>query len=291
MFADVFIYRALVPAVILGVILLLSQPPWRERTPLGAGWGLAIGIGAGFLAGWYGGDGLPEHVHPAVAVAILLGLVEFGLSARAGGSARADWLRWPLRVLVPAAVAWAMFGWIFQNVWETTGMKVSGAGAVVLGTAAMMGTFDEIARRRPGPTVPLAMWVLASGAAGYLLVAGSGLAAEMMGALAGMAGAAIAVAIVKGLWGGGALSMARGGAVVWTLLFALVFIAGHFGAFEPPWKPALLLILAPHILWIGELGPLGKMGGWKGTLVRFVLVAVAVGAAVAWARAVGGAFM
>jgi hypothetical protein len=257
---NVFLYVVLVPSTIAGVAILVAWQPWRDETWLGGYWGGSIAIGAGYAAAHVLNNGDPKHMPYLIAGIVVLGLAQPLLRKLGGGA------RWVFRITVPYGIVLATIGFMFSET-QWSGLEaILWLDVSMIAIAGMEATLEHVAEEHPGATAPLAMIVLASGASGVLVVAGTARMSELMGALAGIGG----VLLVSSWWDS-SLSLARGGATVFTLIFAAIFITGFFSLFGPPYWAAVALAVAPQFAWFGEFGPIAELEGWLGTAVRTAL--------------------
>jgi len=216
--------------------------------------------------------GEPKQTGYIVAVALAVGLLDaFGPE--------------PDRHVVSALFAGAvtglmylMVGDLFGDPWSSVGTIVR-IGVVAVGFGAMHWTLEQQARRAPGATMPLVLTILGTGAAAILALRGAARIGEHLGLLTAAAGAAIPIARWRP-------SLRLSGGAVSAFLMILVGLAttGYFYMFGPPLYAALVWLVAPQAIWIAEIGPLGKLSGWKHTASRVMCVAVALTAAIviAW---------
>jgi hypothetical protein len=280
------VWGILVPATLTGLLMLVEQPPWRVTseadTPFGFGWAGALTYPLGLVIAFVGTGGAPKNIPALAFVAAILGLIEFGLRTP-------TWARWLARLVAITTIMFALIGFQFENYWETLGQDLLWGGTIVAVTALLFETLDRVGRNRPGATLPLTLMVLAAGTAGYFALVGTARIAQMIGALAAVAGAATVVA----LWNCNT-RLAPGGTTAWGLLYAGLTMTALFSLFElPPLGPFALLLVAPHLVWIGDVGPLKKLRGWKSTSLRVALVGAATAAALGWTQVMvggGGAY-
>ena len=275
------VWGILVPATITGLLMLVEQPPWRvtseSDTPLGFGWAGALTYPLGLVIAFVGTGGAPKNI-PAIAfVAVLLGLFEFGIR-------KPQWARWLVRAAAITTIMFALIGFQFTDYWETLGQDLLWGTTIVAIAALLFETFDRVGRNRPGATVPLTMMILAAGTAGFFALVGTARVAQMIGALAAVAGAATVVA----LWNCNT-RIAPGASTAWGLLYAGLTMFALFSLMElPPLGPFAILLVAPHLLWLGDVGPLKNLSGWKDTALRVALVGAATAAALGWTQTLVG---
>ena len=222
---------------------------WSRKAPaFGASvaWGAPLALGGGFFAsyvaihGWPAADWYPDtkaRVAWLGIAAAVFGLVQAG--------AQRAW-RIPVLVFCAAASAWLLAHWWREELWDTR-TTATWFVAATLGVYALWEGCESLARRRTGAALPLA-WSLGAGlAAQSFYFAHSESHARMTSALA----SALGVAFVIGLRRGN-LQLARGGTLVFVLLYAGMAVANRLTADLPPDAFALILV-APLAAWLAEL--------------------------------------
>jgi hypothetical protein len=271
-----------VSAVLVGTI----GWPRPRFTSIDAGW--TLGIGAGFFLGCWvlrmrphwpprdDQDRLFVLVLPAMLlVELLAALPEVSL-----------WLVWPLRLAVMTGGARVMLHGT-SYITDLTGpgtreWSPALAGLIFCGLAALAGTvwvlLTFLARRAPGPSVPLSLAVVSAGAAVTVMLSGYAtggqiglpLAASVVGAMAAM------LVVTRSSRGTGPLGVPIIG------LFSLLVIGRFFG--ELASAPAILLFCAPLLGWLTELPYVRQLPTWARGLARLILVGTLVLAVVAYAE-------
>ncbi|MFW5967446.1 MAG: hypothetical protein ACOCV2_08010, partial [Persicimonas sp.] len=155
------------PAVLSAIFLVLAWRPWDgDKTATRAGfWGGALGLAVGYLAAHVFIAGVPDVVPSddvdwMAHMALLAGVV--GLLESKFYRSRAATLIG--RTVAIAATFWLTLGFMVEHHWEgTTGLLI--IGLLTIATLEMVIILDKAAERRRGALVPLAMTILAAGAA------------------------------------------------------------------------------------------------------------------------------
>lgn len=231
----------------------------------------AVAIGGGFLISFRLQEGLPA-IPPTqrwhwlalmAAAAAIVGCIH-GLYAR-------SLIGRVITGLALGAIAMLMLQPLpaFENHW----LWKAGLG---VGVFMLWIAMDSYALRRPGHLAPLGMMLTFSAASvALVLAASSAKFAMLVASLACMSGAIFAVTLVarKFSIAGGAM------AVMATMLPAWMMMA-HFYDYEKTYPPIAfaLIAIAPLALWLGELKPVKRLGGWKSWLVTVAAVVVVLGA-------------
>ena len=285
------VFGILTPAVVAGLLWLIAAGAGGEADARRS-WAGALAVIVGFWAGyvtlnWDGGDlaasltafvGEPKETGYIVAAALAVGLLDslVGERNRLVASAALG--------AVVVGLMYLLVGDLFGDPWSTLGTVVRIA-VVGVGFAAMRAPLEDRAARSSGATLPVVLTLIGTGAALVLALRGTARIGQHIGILTAAAGASIPIA-----WWRGWLSLDRGAISAFTVILAGLFLSGYFYMFGAPLVASLLLLAAPHALWIAEIGPLGKLSGWKATLSRVTFVAIAVAGAivVAWMGSGGG---
>jgi hypothetical protein len=146
------------------------------------------------------------------------------------------------------------------------------AGAAVA-SVAWWAAMEWLARRRPGPGLPLLLSAAAGSAALVLVDSGS----QAFGQITGGVALALLVLAAAGLWFGN-LSLARGGVLAVAIALLGMLLAGYCYADLTP-QNFVLLAAAPLAAWIAELPPLRRrprVGFAVAAVVTFSVLLVAV---------------
>ncbi len=156
-----------------------------------------------------------------------------------------------------------------------------------LGALGLMLSLEPLAKRRPGPSMPIAVGLAFGGAAAVILISGHlNLAVSVAAAgfaLAGVGAASIARRDI---------SMANGPLLAALPLLAVAMVVRYsymiVETSEVPTVALLLPPLAPLLRWVGEVPPLTRMKGRKAGVLRVAAVlavsVVAVGLAIGVAQ-------
>lgn len=277
---DGFIIRSiglgvLLPAVLAGVIALFG------RAKLGA-WAGAIGVTVGFVAGYIGVQGMPPFV-PRTVPELLPALAVVGLL---WAYVERFWLHsstltWLLRLVPLALLELFLYFRIFSgritarfNPWTTGDIILNLAVPAV--TVALLWVFlalalppaakaaatdasndaeNNNARNNNAPKRSLAVLVtvlivLCSGVAVSLVLAGSAIVAQIVGALTAALGAVMVLA-----WFAPAPYVSLTAAPVIALVLGNALSLGGFFAATLPWYVAILLAVTALFLYVGHNRP------------------------------------
>ncbi|HOX42330.1 MAG TPA: hypothetical protein PK668_01970 [Myxococcota bacterium] len=269
------------PAAAAGLPLLAGWRPWRRARPADGrwpdgSWAEALAPPLAYAAVYLATRGLPPWPPLEAADWLLgLGLMAGLLGALDQALAPPGWLRaglaLPALLAVPLLVLWP----IALNEWsapEAAGW-VAGLGLAVVG---LWQGLERLARRAPGPAVPLGLALAAGGGALSLALSGT----ATWGLLGGALGVALGLSFLLALLRPGSQA-GRGASLPFAVLLGGLGIAGAFYA-SLSWVSLALLLLAPLAGWIVPLVRGARRAGPVWTLVRTTPVLLLVLAAVAW---------
>jgi hypothetical protein len=256
-------FGILIPAVVAGIVLLVaarrarpdpSQPqPFLGALAFGAAW-LAAAAGLAGVPPWPGGDTtipFTGWVFWMVALAVVVA---------------------PLRALPPfphiaSSAYFALFSILpYQLIREpspgASTLRVSGFASVLL-VYALWSANERLVRRRPGPSVPLALWAACAGTAAMCIANRSALQAQLVGALAAALGAAVVVAlIVRGA------HLATGAiAILAVVVASMVRLAVVYDLPHVCWVLVAVAFAAP---WLGEIPALRARSPFVAGVLAFV---------------------
>ena len=274
MILQILIWVLLVPAAVSSLAIASARRIGRGHAGGRRGrWGIAAGLGLGYLAGHVGILGWPalptleskEWVAWLVLAATAIGIVE----------TTADlprWSRWTLRSLFVAVGLELVLRSMIENAWTPT---ESTAWLVGLEVALLASWWNlEVQAERlsgPGWVVPLGL--VSVGWAVVQTLGGGASAGQLDGVLASTFLGALTTV---GLRPGPALS--RGGPPVALTALAGLGLTGYFYAEVPP-SSAVLLALAPWAPWVDRIGLIRRRSYWTRASVRFLVVLLIVGLA------------
>jgi hypothetical protein len=261
------------PLVVSLAVLALTR---RRRAAAGtpSGWGGALAVGGGYLAGHAalaGGPPVPplervDWLWCLTAAAVAVCTVAALLPPRA-------WLRWGLRVPLAGAVL-VLLLLPFLKTWghgETMAWLAGlGAAGVVLWAA-----LDSLAGRGPGTGAPLLLVVLALGSTLVLLLSGSAVYGQLGLALT----ASLAGSLAAACWAPSLLPP-RGLATVVGVVLPGLWLLGYFYAEVPAASAALLAAALPVAALVLVRPVRERLRPWQAVLVGVLALLVPVTAAV-----------
>jgi len=267
-------FGILIPALIAGIVLLVSARRARGEPAVPRPIAGALALGLGYLVAHAGLKAFPawpwsddqldmlSKVYWMIAAAILLApLRGTSFLARYGNS------------LYVALFAILPYHYVRAAGEPRSGLDLAGFGSVLLVYGIWM-SLERLASRRPGPSLPIALWGASVGTAAMLLANTSALQAQIVGSLAAGLGAAVVVAlIVRG-------SHLASGAVA---ILAVAIGAGVRNAviYDLPTVCWVLVAAAFAGPWLGEIPSLRQRSPRFAGLVAF-LAAFVPAAAAAW---------
>jgi hypothetical protein len=288
----VLVFGVLLPLVAGALTLVIGWKPWRRnRESARPVWVAGLALGAAYLTGHIGVAQTPDSLIPTNALhwMIPLALAAVLISFAEPPTWEKPAVRWVLRAVLLAVGTRLVAGFMFDG-WST----MQGIAAIVAVTAvglALNFTLERIGERNPGASLPIAMMLTGSIAAGLLADAGTAKVAQLLGAMTTVTGVAMVVS-----WWKSDFNFARGGATVFGSIAVLLATHGYFGLpnvpelSEFPKTPHFLALvatfLAPHLLWVGELDAIKSLGGWKATTARLLIAAIGLGGAASLSRLV-----
>lgn len=270
----------LVPALVCGTLLALI---WASRTST-AGESLArrhlaaLAVAAGVLAGYHAIAGLPVLPSASRRLAAIQWMPWLVIAALVVSLAQTQ----PAVRRIPA--------WIFGAIVCVLVVALSFLGQIAarekwLAFAQMAAvlflawrSLDALARREPGPAIPVVLWVVVTATSVAALVSHSAKIAQLSGALAACLGACIVVA----LWN--RFLSAAGGvvAIAMTVLGVAWLNAVHFSDLAP--GAALCLIAAAFTPWLARTKRVQAWSRTKRVLAYAFLAAVPAAAGVVVAQ-------
>ncbi len=274
---NVALHVVLLPALVAGSIMTLAWRPWRDETWLNDYWGGSIGIGAAYLVGHWGLGGQPENMPYLGAGIIVIGLVQPLLARISSGF---DWEKLIISLAASQALVYAVITFKFSDSHWAGLEAVLWMDVLGLLIVAADWTLDHVARRHSGATIPLAMCVISIAGSAVLVLISVASGSELVGVITVVASVALVLS-----WWDPSITLAKGGTTVFTLLFASLVLYGFFFSYDDPspWV-GFTMALAPHALWLGEIGPVSQMEGWLATVARVALLVppLAASALLAW---------
>jgi hypothetical protein len=257
----------IVPAAIMGVVLLVSWGTWSRQHRFKHGhWGGAVGLAAAYLCAhvllksW---PNLPPERADDWQAWLVLPLAAIGIAQRWWGT------KWfvaiPVRAVVCGGVIALLlrsqieFSWDGPELWAWL-------GGLVVAASLFWHSLENLAEKRGGASMPLSLWALCALSAGVFALSGSAFFAQLAGALAGAFGAAVVLA-----WWSPGIALSGGTLSLFAPLYCGIVARGYFHA-EVPVYSAALMYLALFALWWGEERRVKFQRPWKGALIRMSLV-------------------
>jgi hypothetical protein len=152
-------------------------------------------------------------------------------------------------------------------------------GPALLAVVVMWGLTEPFAIRSPGVAAPMVATLVAVGSGSVLLTMSAQTPALLSFTVAAAAGGAAVAAIMAALlqrriamspllWGGPVL--------MWFTLLVAFATADCLDSDSIPMRSLAMLVLAPALGWVVEIGPMRRWRPWKRELLRAVLVAAPV---------------
>ncbi|MEM7307243.1 MAG: hypothetical protein AAF682_11265 [Planctomycetota bacterium] len=265
----------IVPPIAVSSLCLAPLLRRGDGTPRAAGLYGALALGLGAAAGSLFVLGGFEGVQRPVSVLQRLFWVG-GIGAAAGVVEALLAKRTLLRVAARLAITGGLFYWILgfvrEHQWEGNEAVMWMTG-LTLATCAVWTALDAIAKRRPGPGLPLALCAAVSGTAGALAISGSGSLGQTAGALAAALGPAFVLCALRR-----DVTLERALAP-FALLFACLLLGGHYAA-DLPASAALLCGASPLLAGLVLLLS-GRLRPWLAVVAALIVVLAATGGA-AW---------
>lgn len=268
------LYGVLIPAVLAGIVLLLSARRARAEPSIARPFAGALALGAAFLVAKAGLDSVPPPPFGEDALTVL-GMVFWCVVA---AIVLAPLRTAPVVARFGNAFYVALFSILPYHLIRDASKPASafdaGGFATVLVVYALWTSLERLARRRPGPSLPLALWAACAGTAVVLLENRSALQAQLAGALAAAPGAAVVVSfLVRGA------HLATGAIAILALVVsALLRQASIYDLPTECWALVAVAFAAP---WLGEIPALRRRSPVLAGVVAF-LGAVVATAIAAW---------
>ncbi|MCY2961709.1 MAG: hypothetical protein NTY35_16230 [Planctomycetota bacterium] len=268
------VFGILIPAVLAGIVLLVSARRARTKPDEPRPVAGALALGAGYLVAHGGLVGIPPLPGSGNTVPFL-GWIFWTTAAAVVLS--------PLRVapgvarfgnaFYVALFAILPYHWIRAPGVDTTVLSFSGFGGVLL-AYGVWSALEKLSLRRPGPSLPLALWAACAGTAAMALGNSSASQAQLVGALAAGLGAAVVVALlVRGA------HLASGAiAILAVVVASVVRLSVVYDLPTVCWVLVAVAFLGP---WLGELPSLRARSPLLAGAVAF-LAALLPAAAAAW---------
>lgn len=289
-FAMKALFGILLPALVAGITWGAIWKIWnRSAAPISGGtWSGSLAVGLAFIAGYIGTEGWPGFPpHTAIGwllfiaiAAMLAGLVEIARFQFPGARATSA----PPKLQPICVITWlpvAIFALVVLT--ETPrknwigGMLYIWCGALTLALWLIPQAIDLLARRWPGASIPLSLWVWTAGIAASLAVTGSIQYGHLAGILAAVMGAGLVAAWIK------PTIIFAGGAVAALITLGLGFLLCGYFYSDLPANSALILAASPLILWLGSASFVSNRKPWLAVVMRATFIALPVALALVFA--------
>jgi hypothetical protein len=276
----------ILPALVIVAGLIIAWRPWQKPPRADGRWIAPPLMAAMFFLAfvqlsrvpkWPPGTGdVTNWIAYFVVPAGLLGLLDALLSPP-------SWLRFGLLVVLSRLAVRALLLPLVIRTKALSGVEAENwIDGLSIAIAILWLSTDALAEKVRGISVPLVLFLFATGAAIYLVLSEN----LSMGFVAGSIAALSAAAAVATFWpnGGRMISLSQG--AVLTLIVPLVglLICGYFYGPEDPspmsqWAGAILLS-APILAWAGDLPGVRRSPNWARLCVRLLSVILAIGIAI-----------
>jgi hypothetical protein len=276
---NLLIWNLAVPAAISATSISLARRLGRRGTPGRRGrWGVALGLGMGYLAGHVGVLGWPSLPGPTLdakvwvvwlaLAAVLVGIVEASWPVP-------SWASWTARGLLVAGALGFLLRSKIENGWipRESAVWLGGLWLVLL---ASWWNLEAQAERLSGPGWVVPVGLVASGWAAVQMICHSAALAQLEVVVAStLLGALLTVGLRPGL------ALSKGGPPVVLIILAGLGLTGYFYSNdEVPPASALILVAAQWAPWVDRIGFIRRRSYWTRASVRFLAVLLTVGTAV-----------
>ena len=258
------------PAIIAVIAMLLSHlPPWR-RDARAHPWGPVFAIAAAFAIAFTGIAGWPSfpplEMHNWLPF-IAMGTAIIGIIATA---MRRDWIVHSVLSLALILIT----SWLLIKTSSTPpAERWAWTAALAAGLTIWWVAMELLARRNPGPGLPILLAFFAAGSALVLADSGTISFAQLAGAVA----LAVGLIGLTALWFKN-LSLSRGAMLALAVLLMGLIFCGHVVA-DVSRRDLIILGAAPLVLWLGQL-PVVNRRPWRrfavGGVVMFIVLSIAV---------------
>jgi hypothetical protein len=180
-----------------------------------------------------------------------------------------------------------LLGWVFhdyaiQTVPRQT-IYLHQIAPVAVAIFACWLLLESLATRSPGIAAPMAVTMLSTAGTFLLMLSAENNAGLIATPIAGTAGGAAVAAVIAGIFGMKATSLARGPILLWLTALASLFALLWISSDQLPLQHLYWLAGIPLLAWIPEIGPLHRLKPWKRESIRFILIAIPTAAAMALA--------
>lgn len=130
---------------------------------------------------------------------------------------------------------------------------------------------EWLAQRRPGPSLPLTLWLIFGGLSMVILYSPSANFSLMAASLSAAMGASFIIALLNPR-----LNLSHGAMHVLATLLAGLLVVGLIYNQVAPIVSFGLIALAPAMLWIGEAPAVTRLRPWQAVMTRVALAAIPV---------------
>jgi hypothetical protein len=277
-YSQPLLYGIALPAAASAAVLLLTWRPWRRGLPPErTAWGVGLALAAGYLAGHFGIDGRPP-CPPREATDWLWYLTFAAAALGLLDGWRPAWVRWLLRAALWLGAVWVLARPALRSDDGAVPTLLVAAAAGPLFWAALA----ALARRLPGPTLPLVLLPTAVGSAVLLYRCHSAKLAQLAGVVAASLLPVLARSCVRPK-----LAVATAPVV---LLLPGLWLTGRLYC-DPPAPRTSLALLAAAALTpvVGCLPGVRRLPVWPRNLLATALAALLATTAVWQVRSEDGA--
>jgi len=257
------------PAVFAALAWFISFRLWRRKRIHETGtWGGALAVGGGFIVGYVALVGLPqlkpEGAFDWLPLIALIAMIP-SVFHQFWGDKIYKFV--PVVAVIATLTVWLQAFTRIRYRWQPSEamLWIGGAGIFI---AIVAWNLEVLSRRRQGASMPAALLIYSVLASIILRVAGSGLLANQMAALA----ACMIVALIFSWWNP-QFALSQGALTVFSILFFGLILQGYWYA-EMRTVSLFVTISAPFFLWYGESRKIFYMKPSKAVLWRMGLVAV-----------------
>ena len=269
------IWNLLVPAGVSASAIVLARRLGRNVPASGRGrWGVAVGLGLGYLAGHLGLLGWPSFpTLDAIQWVVWLGLAGMVLGVVETCWSLPTWATWGLRGSFVAGTLGLLLRSKMENSW-TKGESAAWLQGLWLLMLVSWWNLEAQAERLSGPGWVVPVGLVTVGWAVVQVLGGGAALGQLDGVLAStLLGALLTVGLRPGV------SLSRGWPAIVSTVVVGLGLTGYCYS-EVPASVALILVAAPWAPWIDRVGFIRRRSYGTRASVRFLAVLLTVGIAV-----------